>query len=49
MREADGRCQGLRLQNGLPMMRAIASLVGLVAVADDVATGKADERSGAMA
>lgn len=49
MREADALCQGVRLQNGLPMMRAIASLVGLVAIADDVANGRADERSGAMA
>ncbi|HVH36611.1 MAG TPA: hypothetical protein VM847_21145, partial [Tahibacter sp.] len=48
MREADRISQGMHLQNGLAMMRAIASLVGLIAVADEIGTGaaKADERSG---
>lgn len=48
MRDAEPVSQGLRLQNGVPMMRALLSLVSNVAVADDPAATKADERSGAM-
>jgi Aspartyl/Asparaginyl beta-hydroxylase len=45
MQEADRISRGLMLQNGLDVMRAIASLVGLVAVADMASAGEANERS----
>lgn len=45
LRDAEPIAQGLRLQNGISVLRAIASLVTNVAVADDAAAGKANERS----
>lgn len=49
LRDAEPIAQGLRLHNGVPVLRAITSLVSNVAIADDAAAGKANERSGTMA
>ncbi|HSX59302.1 MAG TPA: aspartyl/asparaginyl beta-hydroxylase domain-containing protein [Tahibacter sp.] len=46
MRDIETTAQGLRLHNGVPVTNAILSLVSSVAVADDPAAIKADERSG---
>jgi hypothetical protein len=46
MRDAGAVSQGIRLQNGQPIMGAISALVGLVAVADEFAASMANERSG---
>ena len=45
MQDAEPIARELRLHNGVPVMRAIASLVSIVAVADDPAAVRANERS----
>lgn len=48
MQKAERIARGMMMQNQVTLVRALSSLVGLVAVADDGKAAQADERSGTV-